>query len=218
MGARLVSAGSEPTRKLDVSFTRQRDQLLIKLSWRGAAQDQQIAIMWGDDGNEAFQRGGCWGACHSDMPGMSRDRGRDLEKYLGASRSQQQSIGKPPQTQPTAELDRLLAAGNFVELWRMKLQSNGKAVTTSAAILESIRWHTDSELSGGASYSEGRWHVTLRRSLSGKSDEKSFVAGKQYTFGIALQGAGQSAQAHWVSLPMTFSLDDADSDFISAQQ
>jgi DmsE family decaheme c-type cytochrome len=62
-----------------------------------------------------------------------------------------------------------------------------------------------------------RW-PDLALVAAGASGEKTFTAGKQYTFGVALQGAKQEAAAHWVLLPMTFSLNSKDSDFISAQQ
>ena len=172
--------------------------------------------MWGDDGNQAFQRGACWAACHSDMPGMSRDRGQDLSKYLWVSRKQQQAIGKPPQAQSQSELDKLVATGNFVELWRIQLGAD-KTVADSAVVLQEIDWQQQGNMAGTASYRDGRWNVTFKRPLKGAAGQKSFVAGKRYTFGISVQGAGQAASAHWVSLPLTFSLDDKDTDFISAK-
>jgi hypothetical protein len=44
---------------------------------------------------------------------------------------------------------------------------------------------------------------------------KTFIPGKRYTFGMALHGADRSGAEHWVSLPMTFSLDGDDTDFLA---
>ncbi len=216
MGAKLAAEGSTATRDVSIAFAQQQGQLVVNLSWRGDAGDQQVALMWGDDGNEAFQRGACWAACHSDMPGMSRDRGQGLSKYLSVSRSQQQAIGKPPQPQPRSELDKLMAAGNFAELWRIRLGAE-TTIADSAVVLQETDWQQQGDLAGTASYRDGRWSVTFKRPLAGSARQKSFIAGKRYTFGVALQGAGQAASAHWVSLPLTFSLDDKDTDFISAK-
>jgi len=133
-----------------------------------------------------------------------------------ASRSQQQRIGKPAQVQPRGELDKRITAGEYVEMWQLTLAQNGSAVARSAIVLDSISWSAQSGLHGKANFRDGRWTVSFTRPLAAGSGEKTFVAGKQYTFGVALQGAHQEAAAHWVSLPMTFSLSSNDSDFISA--
>jgi cytochrome c-type protein NapC len=58
---------------------------------------QYHQLMWGmRASNSAFTRGGCFAACHSDLPGMSRDRGQQQGKYLWSSRVQQQAIGQLP--------------------------------------------------------------------------------------------------------------------------
>ncbi len=217
MGAAMAAAGTNPARDISIGFRRQQDKLVVTLSWHGPAQDQQIAIMWGDDGDYEFGRDACWATCHSDMPAMTRDRGQGLSHYLITSRSQQRRIGMPAQIQPRAELDKLMAAGDYVEMWQLTLAQNGSAGARSATVLDSVHWADQTRLGSVASYKDGRWTVSFTRPLAGASGEKTFTAGKQYTFGVALQGAKQEAAAHWVSLPMTFSLNSKDSDFISAQ-
>ena len=122
MGAKLAAPGATAARDISIAFKRQKDALLVSLSWLGGADDQQIAIMWGDGGNQEFGRGACWAACHSDMPGMKRDRGQGLDKYLAVSRNQAYQIGRPVQTLAPAELDQLMAEGNYVELWQARPQ------------------------------------------------------------------------------------------------
>lgn len=214
MGEKLAAPGAAPTRDVNIAFKRQNETLQLSLSWRGSADDQQIAIMWDDGSNLEFGRGACWAACHSDMPGMKRDRGQGLDKYLAVSRTGEQKIGRPVQTLPRADLDLLMAEGNYIELWQLSLNKGSSA--RSANVLEGIDWATNSNLRGNASFADGRWTVVFSRPLVGAERQKSFTRKGQYTFGVALQGAGQAAGAHWVSLPMTFSLTGKDNDFLSA--
>lgn len=213
--ANMATAGADPLRDISIGFRRQQGNLAVTLSWRGSAQDQQVAMMWGDDADYEFGRGACWAACHSDMQAMTRGQG--LNHYLITSRSQQQRIGMPAQFKPQAELDKLIAAGGYVEMWQLTLAQNGSAGARSATVLDSVHWADRTRLDSVASYKNGRWTVSFTRPLDGASGEKAFIAGKLYTFGVALQGAGQETAAHWVSLPMTFSLNSKDSDFTSAQ-
>lgn len=207
MGAALDTR--EPSsRSLALRFRKQPAELLIDISWTGAATDTRLAMMWGDNGNSAFRRGGCWAACHSDMPGMSRDRGLDLGKYLSDSRSQVQRIGMPPQLKSEAELQALIGAGNYVDMIRIDLKS-GRVDT--ALLLSEPQWR-DSGRVADVSYDNGRWSVTLVRPLSGE-DQKNLRDSSRYTFGLALHSEQRSGANHWVSLPMTFSADGNDSDF-----
>ena len=211
MGAALGSA--KPTsRELDVSFREEGGSLLLRISWSGDSNDSDIALMWGDDGNDAFRRGGCWAACHSDMSGMSRDRGLELGKYLGVSRQQQPRIGQPALVKDAAALQQLMRDGDFVEMWRIKL-NDGKAEASTATLLSELVWSGDSNLVAQAKYASGRWTVTLRRALAGTAQQKSLVKARRYTLGMAMHSTQRSGAQHWVSLPMTFSLDRDDTDF-----
>ena len=117
MGAEM-GAALPASRELEVTISTEGPDLVMQVSWTGSADDSSLALMWGDDGNSAFRRGGCWAACHSDMPGMSRDRGQELGKYLADSRLQSQRIGQPALIKDKSAVDAMLAAGNFVEMWR----------------------------------------------------------------------------------------------------
>lgn len=216
MGESLSPRGQVASRNIDVSFRIGDESLRMKLQWQGPADDQLVAVMWGNDGNEAFRRGGCWATCHSDMPGMTQDRGQAQAKYLSVARAQQQRIGQPALLKSATEIEALRQKGAFVEMWQARLASEDKGEVRAATILGGLQWKDNSELTGKVEFSKGRWTVTLTRPLKGgPGDAKSFLPGKHYTFGIALQGAGQEAGAHWVTLPMTFSLDDRETDFIS---
>jgi predicted CXXCH cytochrome family protein len=201
------------SRVVKVSFHEEADRMVMDLSWQGKKDDADIAFMWSDGTNGAFRRGGCWAACHSDMPGMSRDRGQDLGKYLSVSRSQQQRIGQPPIDKGASELQALMAGGNFVELWRIDLQKGGKVDV--ATLLAGLNWLDNSGVQARASFKAGSWTVKISRPNRPAAPLKTFIPGKRYTFGMALHGADRSGAEHWVSLPMTFSLDGDDTDFLA---
>ena len=218
MGASLSKKGSVTSRDIAIAFSRNADQLVVKLSWKGAADGRQIAMMWGNDGNEAFKRGGCWASCHDDMPGMTMNRGDGQGKYLWAARAQQQLIGQPPRLKTTAELNELRSIGNYVEVWSSVMEAEDNTKTRGGTILDTLRWSDNSELTSTAKFDKGQWRVTFRRPLKGgPGGAKSFLPGKQYTFGIALMAGENTGGKHWVSLPRTFSLDDTQTDFIIRQ-
>jgi DmsE family decaheme c-type cytochrome len=215
MARKLSGDAGSNMRELAVSFAKDASTLTLTLSWQGPMHDTDIALMWGDHNSEAFRRGGCFAACHNDMEGMSRDRGAHIDKYLMASRAQQQRIGQPAIIRGDAELEQMLAQGHFVELWRIKLGATSAPKVETATVLAGLDWHSDSILDGVSSYQNGRWTVTLKRPLQGGTGYKDFVPEQKYTLGIALHGDDNPGARHWISLPLTMSLNGDDTDFIA---
>jgi DmsE family decaheme c-type cytochrome len=219
MGADLAGDFEPSVREIEVSVARESQALRVQLSWLGPPDDTDIALLWGDSATPTIQRAGCFAACHSDMPGMSRDRGQDNDKYLLASRAQQRAIGRPALLKDEAELKALRDAGHFGELWRVTLDAGGQARVERAALLSQPDWiATDTEadgLSGEASYRDGRWEVTLRRPFDGGPGGKDLSENETYTFGVALHGSDNPHGGHWVSLPMTLGFKGADTDFLA---
>lgn len=215
MGLSLGEKGSVTSRDLRVAFSVSGTDLVVKLSWKGPADDQQIAMMWGNDGNTAFKRGGCWAACHEDMPGMNMDKGQGLSKYLWVARAQQQSIGRPAVFKSATELNDLRERGNFVEIWKADLNGTKDATIAGGTVLEQLSWSANSPLKGSAKFDRGQWTATFRRPLQGgPGHSKSFLPDTEYTFGVALRGADSKPGQHWVSMPLTFSLNSLETDFI----
>lgn len=211
LGAAMGDA--EPTaRGVEVHFSREGEQLVTTLSWEGAADDTKISLMWGFGDNTALHRGGCWAACHGDMPGMTLDKGNGVDKYLWASLSQRRAIGQPAITRPEQELEAEIAAGNFAELWSVGLQQNAVTVSTLLAGISPLE---GTGVSAEATFSEGNWSVVIRRPISPPSPLVTLAPGRAYTFGLALNSKDRRGSAHWVSLPMTLSMDDEDTDFIT---
>lgn len=200
------------SRKVSVAFRESSTHLSIQLSWAGSATDSSVSFMWNNDSVEAFTRGGCWSACHSDMPGMSRDRGQKLDKYLKLSRTQQQQIGQNAINKPESELNTLLAEGTFVEMWKIDLN---QGELSTAQLLSNVKWHQAAQIPSATEFADGNWQVTMKYPLQAGAKHKGILPGGTYTFGIALQGKQHKGARHWVSLPMTFSLDGDDTDFIA---
>ena len=205
------SAGFEPaSRDIQVGFTHSGDELHVDLQWIGSEDDVAVSLMWGSADNEAFRRGGCFAACHSDLPGMSRDRGQQTEKYLWASRSQQQSIGKPSITRDAAALATLIEQGVFAETWQIQMNST---IVKKALVLADMHWQPAKLIWINKNYAEGRWQVALRAKMNNTGKGISFVTASKYTFGIALHSADNPGGKHWVSLPMSLSFGGDDTDF-----
>ena len=210
MGEALAEGKRVATRQLDVAFSIADGALQIDLGWRGPADDADIALMWGDRGNRVFQRGGCFAACHNDMPGMTRDRGVQTGKYLLASRVQEQRVGQPALVRDADELAKLRAENYFIEMWRIDLAS-GRVETS--ALLEKLDWSDARGITTSASHDGERWTVRIRRPLGQLPGLKNFHADERYTFGVALHGADQPGGNHWISLPVSLGLASENTDF-----
>ena len=216
LGNKLAPAGIKPTVSIELSFARAGGQLEVSISWTGEANANDVAVMFGGDEVEDFARGGCWATCHSDMPGMTRDRNQGIEKYLRASRAQLRSIGRPPIIHDAGTLAEMTAAGAYVELWRANLAQATVADVEVYRVLDRRDRVAEPVVTARGGYVDGRWTVTFSRPLA--DARKSIEAGRTYTLGVALHGDGKSGADHWVSLPVTLSLDGIDTDFVAKQQ
>lgn len=211
MGEAQAGDFSPAWRDVKVTLAGDADSLRMTLQWKGDRNEKDVALMWGSGTNEAFRRGACFAACHSDLPGMSGNRGQPVDKYLSVSREQQQAIGKPAIVKSEAELEKLMAEGNFAVIWRIQL-ATGKA--EAATVLEDVKWQPHAPIRASTKYENGQWTVNIRRSLSRQPEQLvTFDPETKYTFGIALHGANNPGGKHWVSLPLTVSYNGDDTEF-----
>ncbi len=210
MGAAQASGFAPAARAMSVSFAADADNLTLTLRWQGPPDEADIALMWGDGGSDAFLRAGCFAACHSDLPGMSQDRGQNTGKYLLVSRVQQQRIGQSPVVKSAADLETLLAEGNSVAMWRVRL-ATGKIEV--AALLADVSWQSTDLIQINKNYVDGYWTVALTAPLNNTALLKPFTVDGRYTLGIALHGAANPGGKHWVSLPMSLSFSGDETDF-----
>jgi predicted CXXCH cytochrome family protein len=205
--------GPEPaTRSVTVGFGSDDGALVTTLSWAGAEDDTRISLMWGFGDNPVLRRGGCWAACHGDMRGMTLEGGGVADKYLWSSLARRPEPGKPSIARADTELAREIAAGNFAELWSIDLRSGSIAVNTLLAGISPLQ---ETGVTAEVSFGNGRWIAVVRRPQSPPAPLVALAQGRAYTFGIALHGMGRAGSDHWVSLPMTLSMDDDDTDFIT---
>ncbi len=203
--------GPEPRiRPLTVDFASNNGQLLTRLSWEGDRADTRVSLMWGFGDDAALRRGGCWAACHDDMRGMRFDKGKP--KYLWSALSQRRALNQPALTKPEDVLAQDLAAGRFAELWTVDLESGALRVD---ALLEKPHRIATGAITAAVEFANGRWTATVSRPLAPSKPLLAVEPGRSYTFGAALHGKGRNDGDHWVSLPMTFSTDRDDTDFIA---
>jgi len=213
MGERLAPAGVMPTMPVELAFAQQDGSMLVTVSFEGQRNANDVAVMFSGAEVDDFARGGCWAACHGDMPGMTRDRGQGLTKYLRSSRAQARSVGRPPLEQDAETLSGMVSAGEYVELWVANLDEGGLGSLDVYRILDGLTPLADTGITARARFADGRWRVTFRRPLD--REPKPIVAGQVYTLGVAVHGDGKSGADHWVSLPVTVSLDGFDTDFVA---
>ena len=75
------------------------------------------------------------------------------------------------------------------------------------------RWQSSDLVKARASHAEGRWTVSLTRSIAGDRYYKTLEGDERYTFGLSLNGARNPDGQHWVSLPLTLRFSGGDTDF-----
>jgi predicted CXXCH cytochrome family protein len=215
MGTIQADGQLPPARAIQVSFTRTADELIISLAWEGSAQDRMLALMWDDGGSEVFTRGGCFAACHADLPDMNLDSGESTRKYLWNPRTERPLPGHSAAPRSSAELAQAMAAGEFLSLWQLQLDS-GKLQT--ATLLDGLTWLPTNLIQINKSHVDGQWTVELRAPLDNTQLQKPFTADNKYTFGIALGAEANPGGGHWVSLPLTLSLAGDETDFKVEQE
>ena len=208
-----VLAGPEPaSRQVSLHFSIDNEVLVTSISWAGGKDDTGVAIMWGFGEDRALQRGGCWAACHGDMAGMTLDQGGDVGKYLWSYRSMEPGASAQDASRPVQQTPGAVGSGQFAELWRVDLQRGDVSVS---AVLAGISTLNDTAVTGESRHENGEWTVKINRPLLPAAPLLPIQQGRAYTFGVALHGVDRTGSDHWVSLPMTLSMDDEDTDFIT---
>ena len=198
MGAALAGDFTPASRDIAVLFALHEDELQIDISWEGPADDHQLALMWGAAGHDAFRRGGCFSACHTEgadadfLWGKWRRQADDWEEYLPGT------MGAPG------------TAGFRAELWRIPL---GAGQPDTALVTDSINAQFTNEVRVERQYRDGRWAVQLRLELDRAGSGVHFSRDRRYTFGVALHGADNRGREHWVSLPLSLGFGAMDTDF-----
>lgn len=187
------------------------ENLYVRMEWKdittsaGKKLDpdfqSKITLMIGDESSPEYIQGGCWAVCHQDAKDMPEATGKGVSKYLSVSRKDiVKKIGGGENYKSTADLSALMTEGNFLEYWQAKLNPGAAAETLSGHILEERSDKEATRVSTSAALSGGKWVVEFTRALQASSqDEKSILAGKPVTFGIALHDQYTNGRYHLVS-------------------
>ena len=217
--------GFPPTLTANLKFARDDERLYVRLEWPALAAtakkldpdfEARATILFDDGSVKAARVAGCWMTCHDDLSSMPEAPGEsERTKYLGASRVKIRRSGGGDDVKPQAELDRMRAAGEFLEYWQAALNRGKPAVARDGWILDRRRVNETPLASAEASFANGRWSVVLSRALiSGASGRKDIVAGKRYTFNLAIHESYANERFHYVSLEQTFALDGGKAEWI----
>jgi DmsE family decaheme c-type cytochrome len=212
MASKLTPKGINPIISGSAAVKMSDNNMVITVSWQGSEDDNSVALMFDNGQVDDFSHQGCWAACHSDLPKMSRDRGQDLKKYLLISQKRKRSVGTPSILHDDASLLDMQKNGQFVELWEVSLSDGTFNSLTRYSILETRSEQPLEGLSAQATFNNGTWTVAFSRPMN--DSLKPITQAQQLTFGIAVHGDGESGAQHRVSLPLTISFDGVGTDFI----
>jgi nitrate/TMAO reductase-like tetraheme cytochrome c subunit len=196
-------------REITVAFSRSQEALTLSLRWRGSGDDTVLALMWGDGGSESFRRGGCFAACHTTS-GEEHDSGAAKGKYLLESRVERTPPGRAGEAKNPDKIRDMMAAGEFVTLWRLQLDSGQFDLAT---LLGEVHWLETNLIQIKKRRVDNNWAVEITAPLNNTGLQKPFTTDGKYTFGIALGSASHPGGGHWVSLPLTLSLVGDETDF-----
>jgi hypothetical protein len=238
MGAKIVSgkklephpiAGKPGSLSLKVKTAHDGDRLYFRFQWQGGKPTgkvidkkfaERVTVMIDDGHVKEAARAGCWGTCHDDVKGMaSAPAGKEIKKYLIATRTKVTRQGGGENFKSAAEIDALRNQGVFMEYWQARMNP-GKPVDVSDGYILEKRHKNDKPVVGAeASYANGTWTVVLSRKLkAGGGVHKDIVPGKTYNIGFAVHDDHVDHRYHHVSFERTLVLDSGTADFVAAKK
>lgn len=223
-------SGKPGSLTLTVQVAHDGNRLSIRLAWQGARPGSgkkmddryaaRVTMMLDDGSVKEATRAGCWGSCHDDAVGMaSAPAGREITKYLTASRTKVTRQGGGERFKSPADLERLLQEGAFIEYWQAGLNPGQPGRVIDGYILETRHERAPSIVAADATFENGRWVVVLSRALTpDKPGYKNVVAGKTYTVGFAVHDDYASHRFHHVSFEHTLALDRGNADLVAVKR
>ena len=237
IGAKTVSgkkleaqpiAGKRPAFDVNVKAAHDGENLYLRLAWSDAGADvarkedpdyeAKATVFIGHKSLVAFDRGGCWSACHDDMIGMPSDQGKELTKYLTDSRTKITRQGGGESYKSDDELAKLLREGTFVEFWQARLNRDS-ASPADGYILGKIHKSESPVVSVQGGIQDGQWVVVFTRKLSaGGIGRRELASGAVIPIGIAIHDAHAKGRRHHVSFKRTLSLGKGDGDIVAEKQ
>lgn len=222
--------GMKPVVMLNVKAAHDAERLYVRLEWNdtpgpaGPKQDPKTeaaaSIFWDDGHVFAFDRGGCWSACHNDLVGMPDAKpGMDLTMYLPASRTKITMSGGGENYKSPDQLAKLMGEGHFLEYWHARLNRGQAPVPVDGYVLDKRHENTTPMIQAKGGFSNGKWVVIFSRKLhAGAPGHKDFVPGKTYIVGFAIHDGWATGRYHHVSFQYTLALDQGNADIIAVKR
>lgn len=211
-----------------VKIARDNDRIVFRLSWPASKSDhkpveakesQTRLSLFIDDGSvKDSATAGCWLSCHSDNAAMSNSPpATPITKYLAQSRIEMGPHGGGTAHKSASELGKLRSAGVFLEYWQVDLNPGSDPVGSVGTVLEDRKSSAGLQLGTEAKLEDGTWTVVVSRALTTENTlDKDIIAGKVYTFGLAIHENFSRGRQHFVSFENSFALDKGNADFIVA--
>ncbi|MBI4356661.1 MAG: cytochrome c-552 precursor [Gammaproteobacteria bacterium] len=219
-------AGKPGSLPLLVKAAYDAEKLYIKFEWTEPAGEpaskmdpdfvSKVALMLDDGHVVEAARSGCWGTCHDDVKTMPSGTGKEITKYLAASRTKLDRTGGGANYKSQADLDKLLKDGVFMEFWQAKLKKDKPAVPVSGYILDKRHEHTSSPVQAESVFKDGKWSVVLSRKLKlGTAGMKDVEEKKTYAIGFAVHSQYAKERFHHVSFGYTLTLGTGTADIVA---
>lgn len=238
MGAKIVTGkklepapipGKPASLALKVKTAHDGERLYFHFQWPAAKAGgkqmdpkyaARVTVMLDDGGVKEAARAGCWGSCHDDAIGMaSAPAGKDITKYLIASRTKVTRQGGGENFKSANELQQLLKQGVFLEYWQARVNPGQPAQAADGYVLDKRHENKAPLATAQAQLDGGTWTVVVSRKLKvGGEARKDIVPGKTYSIGFALHDDHANHRFHHVSFERTLALDPGKADFVAVKK
>jgi cytochrome c-type protein NapC len=216
-------AGKPGSMTTKVQFAHDDQNLYVHLEFAEGSQpnakmdskyDTKVAMILDDGSVSEAARAGCWAMCHEDSASMPAGAGSSRTMYLGKTRAQMTRQGGGDTLKAPGELAKLKA----IEYWQADLNSGAPAVAVSGTILDKRRQTKPPATTAEATFSGGKWSVTLSRKLDAGAGSVAIVPGKRYTVAFAIHAGHTDKRFHYVSFERSLVLDEGGADFVATKQ
>lgn len=168
----------------------------------------------------AVELAGCWATCHNDAETMPNAApGSKLTKYLVASRTKATRTGGGENYKPQAELDQLLADGQFMEYWQAKLNPGESPTAVDGYILARREKNDTPSVKVEAVEEDGGWTVVMSRALVAPGPGHfDLLPGKRCFIAFAIHDNYTEHRFHYVSFGYDLTLDSGDAFFVAPKR
>lgn len=231
MGQKLVAGSVFPATRpghlsVIVKAAHDKENIYFYFAWPGEAFSRnkktdagiaaRVTLILDDGAVKEAARAGCWGSCHDDALGMvSAPPGKEITKYLLASRSGVTRRGGGENYRAPTDLAELLGHGRFLEYWQAQIGPEAVVRAVDGYILERRHENQMPLARAEAGYQDGSQVVVLARKLrAGSAVHKDIIPEKIYSVGFAIHDDFTNHRFHYVSFEYSLRLNAGPADFI----